>query len=412
MITRACACTAVLAAALSVGVPVAGADEAAAWGPIRLLDAVGDGDGPGTYERPRGRGFPPGSFDVVHVELRPAGPDVEMEIKLAGKLPVARHARLGRDTWGDYLLLQVDLYIDQDREPGVGETRTVPGRRVLIDERDAWERAIVVTALPGRVAAGIQQAVPALATRVHVAAPLRMGLKTVFVRLPLSAFGGQPSPDWGYTVLVTSVTLSSSLRGLVLGRGDDANVYTREVTPVRGSCENWEEGPDGRPCTFGGCEPCEAHPRVLDAIVGGPEGSREQLARYGARRWAVLRSKVPAEAGLAAAPGAASDATPRYPGLDTPAPVPLNQAVPCAGGGRFPVTDADGDVVTAVAPERAMLDGVDPGLIGELLDEKGERMGRGVVVARRGTVLVLSRIEDSGTSGARPAAVSFRCREE
>ena len=380
--------------------------------PVVLVDERGDGDGPGSYVLPRGPAFRRGAFDVVRVTLRPAGGDVAIEVQLGGPLPIAHHARAGRDTWGSYLLLQVDLYVDTDRVPGSGETRTVPGRRVLIDEREAWEHALVLSALPGRVSAGLRMAVPDLVSRVHVAAPRHASGRSIEALVPQSALGGLPSPDWGYTVLVSSVTLSTSLRGLVLGRGDDANIYTREVTPVRGSCENWEEAPDGRPCTFGGCDPCGAHPRVLDAIVGGAGGSREQLAGYAEARWAVVRGLVPSRrGGPEHDDGGARPTSPTAPPT-APPPVPLDRPLTCPGGGRFPVSDLAGDLVTIVAPERGALDEIGPGSIGDLLDADRVRVGRGVVISRKGTVLVLSRVEGGDPATTPPVAVSFRCREE
>jgi hypothetical protein len=402
-----------LLAALAAGPLPAPAAPAPASGAIVLEDPRGDGDGPGTYLMPRGRPFQRGAFDLVRVTLTPEGDSVLIEVELAGRAPIARDARAAREARGDFLLLQVDLYVDTDRVPGSGHTRTFPGRRVLVDPADAWERAVVITDLPGRVATGLQHADLELARSVLVTEPLRVAGRTVVARVPASAFGGIPSPDWGYTVVTASLTLSASLQALVLGRGDDANVFTREVTPLPGSCESWAEDPDGRPCTFGGCEPCEGHPRVLDAIVTG--SSREQLAAYGETRRAVLRAAVPSGR-RAAAPAPGDDPAAAPGGLlrrRPPAPEPppdLSVPLPCRDGGRFPVSDSDGGLVTVAVTDRRQLDGIDPGRIGDLLDAKGLRAGRAVVVRRSGTVLVAERI-DAGGAEAPPAAISFRCAE-
>jgi len=379
--------------------------------PIVLEDPRGDGDGPGTYLMPRGRPFQRGAFDLVRVTLTPQGDDVLIEIELAGRAPVAREARAAREARGDFLLLQVDLYVDTDRVPGSGHTRTFPGRRVLVDPADAWERGIVITDLPGRVATGLQHADLDLAGAILVTEPLRVAGRTVVARVPTSAFGGELSPDWGYTVVTASLTLSDSLQAMVLGRGDDPNVFTREVTPIPGSCDDWVEEPDGAPCTFGGCEPCEGHPRVLDAIVTGH--SQELLAKYGETRRAVLHAAVPS--GRRAAPEQVqAEAEADADGLlrrrpKAPEPPPdLSVALPCRDGGRFPVSDTDGGLVTIAVADRRQLDGIDPGRIGDLLDAKGLRAGRAVVVRRTGTVLVAERV-DGGD--AETKAISFRCAD-
>lgn len=374
-------------------------------GVVVLEDARGDGAGPGTYLMPRGRPFSRGAFDLVSVTLRPEGDDVFIEVELAGRAPVARDARASRDAQGHFLLLQVDLYIDTDRRPGSGETRTFPGRRVLLDPADAWERAVIITALPGRVATGLQHAAPELARHILVVEPLSVRGRTVVARVPRSALGGTPSPDWGYTVLTSSLTLAASIRSFVLGRGEDANVFTREVTSVPGTCENWEEEPDGRPCTFGGCEPCEGHPRVLDALVAG--SSEEQLARYGPSRWATLHAAVPS--GRRPTPDLPPLGLLRRKREETPPDVSV--ALPCPDGGRFPVSDRDGAVVTVAVAERRFLDGIEPGRIGDLLDARGEVAGRAVVVRRSGVVLVAERVDGAGEDAPAPAAITFRCKD-
>jgi hypothetical protein len=370
-------------------------------GVIVLEDEQGDEDGPGTYRLPRGSAFHRGSFDLARVRLTPKGSMVEIAVELHGRAPVARGERAARDAIRDVLLLQVDLYIDTDRVEGSGFTEVFPGRRVQIDPADAWERAVVITALPGRVASSLAHTAPELASHITVVPPLRVEQRQVVAQVPASALGGPPSPEWGYTVLATSVTLASSLKGVLLGPGDDPNIYTRAVTAIPGTCDTWQEEADGSPCTFGGCDPCGGHPRVLDAIVGGPAGSRAQLQRYSANRPAVLRAYVPALGGAA---------RPVAEVVEAP-PVPRDQPLSCEGGGRFPVQDADGDYVTFAVALRQQLDAIDPGRIGELLAEDGAVVGRAVVVRRMGTVVTLERIMPPDPGTPEPKSVTFRCAD-
>lgn len=369
--------------------------DAVAESTLVLHDPPGDGDGPGTYRLPRGPAFRRGGFDLEEVRLEPNGDIVEITLRFASPPPRARGVRVSRDEVRDLLLVATDIYVDRDHRIGSGFDRGIPGRRIRIASRDAWDTCIVVSDLDDRVAGALRLIDPAMAAATTIVRPILVAGNEVVARVPMAVFGGAPNRSWGYVVTTAGLTSSTSLRAQFLTEGDDRNVYTREVTYTPGSCGDWEEQPDGRPCTFGGCDPCEGHPRVLDALVGGPGGSREQLRRYRPEKWAELRAFVPA-----GRPGDVLEASPPKTELAPPSPPT------CRGGGRFPVRDVADELVTVVAETRAALDGVTPGRIGTFVDATGATLGRGMVVRRTGTVLALERI---GTPRGTPSAVTFDC---
>lgn len=353
-----------------------------ACAPVVLHDPRGDDDGPGTYRYPTGPGFSPGQFDLVAFELRPVGTDIELIATFASRLAVLETTNLAQDVRANVFLPQVDLYVDIDRHLGSGQQRVVPGRRVLLAPGSAWEAGVVLTALPDRVSDALRRADPDVAHALEIPGQVQIVGRTLRARVPAELFGGCPSPRWGYTVLVTAVTLSTSLKGLVTAAdGREANVFTREITAGPGTCHVRTEAPDGSPCTFGGCAPCEGHPRVLDALIAADADQHTLLAAYGPDLFPVLPARVPEPD-----PGAArADAAPPS----------------CPEAGDYAIADRRGDTLTVLLPGALAAAALPAGRIVDFLDDTRQPVGQGVTVRTAGRVLVLERVSGEAAGALR-----------
>ena len=376
---------ALLAALLLVATPAA-ADT------IVLTDAEGDAHGPGTYRYPGPPLLPEGALDLDQVILEDHGDTIDIEVRLHRRIRTST-VRLSQDEPRTVFAPQIDLYIDQDRLPGSGATAAVPGRQVGFPDGFGWERLVVLTATPERVSSSLDGRLelgPAL-----VPHDVRVRGRSLFARVRTADLGGAPSPDWSYAVAVTSATFSSSIAAVVDPTSDAArNAYTREVTPVVGTCANWEEEVDGSPCTFGGCAPCGGHPRVLDALDAPDLPSPVALADYASAEGRLARLPVVTPSGKPApAPPQGGTAPPSQAGTPTTAPLQ--------------VIDIDGDLITSPAPPPGEGIAVAPGRIVDILDARSSPVGKAVIVKVLDGLLVL-RIVRSPASADAIKAVRLR----
>jgi hypothetical protein len=110
---------------------------------FRFNDPIGDDKGPGYYTYPTNPVYTPGAFDIVSFEVDATGRD-----NLVFKITV--NADLKQD-WGmaaDFDVQMFEIYIDQDRVPGSGEVRCIPGINVNFDPNNAWDKVVIVSPQP------------------------------------------------------------------------------------------------------------------------------------------------------------------------------------------------------------------------------------------------------------------------
>lgn len=210
---------------------------------FRVEDPVGDDVGPGNYTYPHNAVFTSGSFDLRCVEATDAGEDVLFTIELGAELV---------DPWGGspvgYDLQNIDIYVDTRGEGGF--TELLPGRRALVADGFAWDRAIFATGrtdvaerdVAAKVSPEMQQAlfVP-LEDRQSIAG------STLTLRVPKS-FLGDVQPGWAFQVLV-------------MGSDGSMESDSLRVREVRRDASDWN---------FGGGSDGGEDPNILDLLV--PEG--------------------------------------------------------------------------------------------------------------------------------------------
>ena len=209
---------------------------------FRLTDPKGDDHGTGALIYPNRPDMQQGDLDLVEFSARSADGgtwftvefarsirDPRGEVTQVGQQPIEKLARNG------FYTFNVDVYVDRDRVAGSGRTQALPGRNVDIDRNFAWEKAIVVSprqdiartllelhldsvyetelqATQGRVGKADVEAIQAR-SQAEVAEfyvfpdQIRVRGRRLEFFVPAADLGGQASPEWGYTVLVTGADI-------------------------------------------------------------------------------------------------------------------------------------------------------------------------------------------------------------
>ena len=313
-----------VAAVIALSVLAAPSRPLAAAPPIfTLTDPVGDDRGDGTLIYP-GRGdLASGDLDLVSLVARAENGGTTFEatfarpIRVADRRPVdAAGVTLDRLARFGIYTLNLDLYVDSDRQPGSGRTAMLPGRRAEIDSATAWERAICVTPRPHEARAALaalwlkaardslersrprvdredlerlERAVDAELDST-VCFPTRLAVVGRTLRFFVPAtFLGEARSTWAYVVVVSGADLMQRLDlglGLLAGSGAAAGLMILPVAP-------------GRPedCFGGGREHDALQPPLVDVLIAPDRSQAEALRDYDRLldRPARLRGVVPAE---------------------------------------------------------------------------------------------------------------------
>lgn len=285
-----------------------------------LTDPTGDDHGDGTLEYPLVPDMREGDLDLVELSaqpaddgtwfvvtmrrnVRPPGPEV---VDSLGRTK-AQIARLG------FWEFNVDIYIDKDRAEGSGQLWTLPGRKIAIDPKTAWERMISLSPQPDQSAVMVRRVLTqqakeqvkaeqprvdaedlkeartmvsgAMESHFWFARNVQVSGRRVKFFVPDTFLGGPPSPDWAYTVLVTGATLeprfdTSSLIGKAALEDDHLLIPVGTALSAK---------------HFAGREDDPLQPPVVDTIVPAGQRQEDVLRDYDVRtgRMVQLTGVVP-----------------------------------------------------------------------------------------------------------------------
>ncbi len=214
---------------------------------FQLVDPRGDDNGSGVLIYPNRDDLQPGDLDLhrfsadrtqdgiwFSVEMAQPIRSPEGRVTEVGQTPVNRLARNG------FYTFNVDVYIDIDRIAGSGRTDAVPGRGVGVNRAYAWERCVVLTPRPDVARAMLQihldkqfekelraeqgkvsrDELKSLQSRSEQQVEdlyffpnrVRVQGRRVEFFVPLEFLGAEPSPSWGYTVVVTGADIDQTGR--------------------------------------------------------------------------------------------------------------------------------------------------------------------------------------------------------
>jgi len=294
---------------------------AAAEALFRISDPRGDDRGDGTLRYPLNYyDLRPGDLDLVAFEARKARGATEFEITFAApvKSPEGRTIDVGGGQMQEvaregFYALNVDIYIDTDRQDGSGGVRTLPGRKATIAASAAWERAIVLTPRPfdarsslrrillknlrqelaaaGSSAADadrLRESAPdELERRVHFPSRVRVVGSRIRFSVPDEFLGGPARADWSYVVFSSGADIDQrfSLPELVGGTADEGLF----ILPA---------APGGAADRFGGRRDDDrGQPPIVDLLVPAGQSQERLLSDYAVdgSRPVVLPGVVPAE---------------------------------------------------------------------------------------------------------------------
>lgn len=285
---------------------------------VVLEDPAGDDDGPGSYAYPAVEGFRPGSFDLRKVTAREVAGGIDLEISFQATVDTAL-SRIRMDSpprriWHPV----VDIYWAVNPAPGSGHRLLLPGRRVVPAGDFGWDRAVVVSAVPDLLEAHYGRYSPDRAADTCFPKGAVLHGKTVRVHVPRRCVPSDLGKA-GWLVVVTGLGPGAGLSAMVAGTvsplaKEAKDPWVRAVAPSVGVCNLWEDSSGVETCTFGGCDPCDFAPFVLDAIVPAGTSQHELLRGFnaGLRRLAALPFVFPGGAPLASAvPTPVQE--PRYP---------------------------------------------------------------------------------------------------
>ncbi len=348
-----------------MGVALAVAPDPAAGAP-RLVasfdDDANDATGPGTYSPPGDTTFTDGDFDLRRFAVLVDGQDVLFEVTFGA--PIRKPVITQRTQysplalWSGIYLQNVDIYIDTDHAPGSGFGSCIPGRRVAFAEGRTWEVAVVLTPQPGPAREVAESAMGPAAEHVIFVDSLQSMGRTVVARVPASALGGFPQPDWGYSVHVSGASWERSFSAQDrLGKTLEPNAFTM---PVKTVVEAY---------AFGGAPAGNVHPQVVDVLL--PRGADQR---------AVLGSFDLASGAWARVPFVYAQ------------PVPPPLAAAAARPGPAPthlVADVSADVISVSGPTS----GLRPLQIGSVLGPDGAVVARVVVVKVLPDGVVVNAVE-------------------
>jgi len=318
-----------------------------AWGAERqvaiLNDPAGDDHGNGTLVYPQRGDFQPGDLDLL--SLRIVRTDDAYRFEATFRNPIRNPASVAGDAGPEplsyfarrgFYALNLDVYIDQDRVKGAGNTYTLPGRRVSIDESHAWEKAVILTPRPELMR---QQLIDAVAESEGARSPdevakridgsilfpaeVRVRHRTVSFVVPVAFLaGGRPDTDWSITAFVTAAKTSIEA-DFSLSRSPGAAIERLPLGVMQPK--------SGRPRDTFGYSGVTAPPPVVDLLAPAPLKQPELLS--GA---AVLAGVTWAASGAEAMAGSGRPVTSLTNAPSpTPATVPESSpAVPSSTGAQ------------------------------------------------------------------------------
>jgi len=214
-----------------------------------MKDPSGDDNGPGTYLYPTDPVYLPGSFDILDLQVKTVGENVEFRVTVNATIEDPWNS----PDWGGngFSIQMAQIYIDQDHEAGSGFTDTLPGIYVSFSEEEAWDKVVLISPQPrSRVGQEIDQKANDLAGGVVIPSRTSALGRTLVATVSKTELGGEPQPGWGYQVLMQSNE----------GFPDGTEVLSRKVNEYEG------------PHRFGGGTDYNCDPHVMDLLMSPAQG--------------------------------------------------------------------------------------------------------------------------------------------
>lgn len=286
---------------------------------FKLTDPRGDDHGDGNLEYPLNEELNPGDLDLISLTAKAEKEGTLFEATFARQ--IRQPGRVAIDDLGTQLdtiarfgfyTLNLDIYIDMDRQPGSGGIHTMPGRHAEVAPEFAWERAIILTPRPHEARgalkrmlmkeltedakegsaeeeaeiAALRAQVPGdVEERIFFPTQVRVRGNKISFFVPATFLNGTAKDTWGYVVAVSGANVLQSFDlSRVLGRTGEKekSLMILPVSPGR-----WQDR------FGGGRESAPNQPPLIDIIV--PENRKQEsvLSSFDRRKPVVLPGVVP-----------------------------------------------------------------------------------------------------------------------
>jgi hypothetical protein len=256
-----------------------------------LVDPAGDDNGNGALVYPQRDDFQPGDLDLRSLRIVRIDNAYRFEATFSNPIrdPATVRGDVGPESLAyfarrGFYAFNLDIYIDQDRVKGSGNTYVLPGRHVSIDESHAWEKAVILTPRPELMRQQLIDAVAEaesarskddVARRIDglilFTTNVQVRNRTVsFVAPAAFLAGGRPDTDWSITAFVTGAKTSIEADlGLVGSPGTALERLTLGVMQPK----------SGRPRDTFGYSSITAPVPVVDLLAPSPLNQEVLLSR-------------------------------------------------------------------------------------------------------------------------------------
>jgi len=240
---------------------------ALAWGcatarSTLVEDAAGDDYGPGGYRYPAHPAFPKGSFDLRSVRFYREARHWVFEVEFEGRLETTL-VRVGRDDPRELFPQTVDIYLAFLSQENA-HREALPGRNLRFSDGSGWSQAVILSPVPGLLKQALQKTTT-LAGDVIVPERVQVLGRKLRGKVPVIDLGEEPPAS--LAVVVSGTRFSRSFEVVDKVRGSMApEGLCLPVEASAGECRL--DDPEGQGCAFSGCDPCGAHPQVIDILAG------------------------------------------------------------------------------------------------------------------------------------------------
>lgn len=256
---------------------------------LTFEDPAGDDDGNGSLLYPQRSGFEKGDLDLRSLRMLDLGASYRFEATFTNPIrdPATQLSDSGPESLAQFArrgfyAFNLDIYIDQDRVQGAGNTHTLPGRHVEIDQAHAWEKALVLTPRPelmrkqlvDAIAESEQIETAAAAQRVDRAILFPTAIKvrgrTISFEVPAHFLaGGRPKQEWSITAFMTGAKTSIEA-DLALLRSAQSTIAQLDLGVMQPQ--------SGRPRTSFGYSSATAPSPIVDLLAPPPLNQQALLA--------------------------------------------------------------------------------------------------------------------------------------
>ncbi len=221
---------------------------AATAGDLTFKDPKKDDKGHGKITYPTHKVYKPGTFDMVEVDIKDKGGNIEVVVEFATKIEDPWNSK----SWNGhgFSLQFVQLYIDTDHKAGSGHDLALPGMNVAFEDSSRWEKVLLLSPQPNnRLKSEVESKASALGKDVVMPSKVRVQGKKIKATFKKSDIGGFKT-SWGFQALVQSNE----------GYPTKEDILTRKVNEYEGAHR------------FGGGNDYDCDSHVLDMLAGSASG--------------------------------------------------------------------------------------------------------------------------------------------